>query len=155
MYRPTTAVFTHTVSWNCFEMRQAWRFIGNSKLKYVSCRLFRIQPVYECLFQKFRSLYRPEEGLLPNKRLILWRGCQKFQSYNAGKSKKFGILVWLLCEPKTGGISNMEIFITEWKMLKYMVMSVAENYLVFIIVYTRIIFIILRSWWKIWNICQE
>jgi len=136
-------------------MRQAWRFIGNSKLKYASSRLFRIQPVYECLFQKFRSLYRPEEELPPNKKLILWRGCQKFHSYNAGKSKNFGILVCMLCETKAGCIFNVEIFIAEWKMLKYMVMSMAENYLVFIIVYTRIIFIILRSWWKIWNICQE
>jgi hypothetical protein len=119
MYRHTTTVFAHTVSWNCLEtMRQAWHFIGNSKLKYVSSRLFRIQPVYECLFQKFRSLYRPEEELLPNKKLILWRGCQKFQSYNAGKSKKFGILVWMLCEAKAGCISNMEILIAEWKMLK-------------------------------------
>jgi len=61
----------------------------------------------------------------------------------------------MLCETKAGCIFNVEIFIAEWKMLKYMVMSMAENYLVFIIVYTRIIFIILRSWWKIWNICQE
>jgi hypothetical protein len=74
-------------------MRQTWHFNGNSKLKYVSSRLFIIQPVYECLYQKLGSLYRPEEELPSNKKLILWRGCQKFQSYNADKSKKFGILV--------------------------------------------------------------
>jgi hypothetical protein len=42
--------------------------------------------------------------------MISWRGCPRFRTYNPAKLTTYGILVWKLCEAKTGYISNIEIY---------------------------------------------
>jgi hypothetical protein len=54
-------------------------------------------------------------------------GRLRFQTYNPGKITKYGILVRVLCETKTGYISNMEICTAQGKKLSDTVMSVLEN----------------------------
>jgi hypothetical protein len=74
---PTIAapVFSRTMSRNRFEaIWQAWHFDDNSQLKTDSFRLFKIETVYEYLFQKFRSMYGPEQELSLDEGMIPWRG---------------------------------------------------------------------------------
>jgi hypothetical protein len=50
--------------------------------------------------------------------LIPWTECLKFWNYNPGKIKNCGILIGMLCEAKTGHISNKEMYKTQGKKLK-------------------------------------
>jgi hypothetical protein len=106
---------------------QAWHFSDNSQLKNDSSRLFKIEPVYEYLLQKFRSVYSPAQELSLDEGLIPWRGRLRFRTYNPAKRTKYGILVQMLCKAKTGYNSNMEIYTAQGKKLNDTVMSVLEN----------------------------
>jgi hypothetical protein len=70
----TTQIFSQTMIRNCFKaIWQAWHF-NNSQLKNDSSRLFKTEPVYEYLLQKFRSVYSPEQELSLDEGMIPWRG---------------------------------------------------------------------------------
>jgi hypothetical protein len=75
----TTPTFSQTMSRNRFEATwEAWHFNDNSQLKNDSSRLFKIEPVYEFLLQKFRSVYSPGQELSLDAEMILWRGSLRF-----------------------------------------------------------------------------
>jgi hypothetical protein len=100
---------------------------NNSQIKTDSSRLFKIETTYEYLLQKFRSVYSPEQELPLDEGMIAWSGRLRFRTYNPGKITKYGILVRMPCEAKTGYISNMEIYTAQGKKLNDTVMSVLEN----------------------------
>jgi hypothetical protein len=92
----TTPVFSQTMSINHFKtIWQAWHFSDNSQLKNDSSRLFKIEPVYEYLLQKFRLVYSysPGQELSLDEGMISWRGCPRFRTYNPAKLTTYGILV--------------------------------------------------------------
>jgi hypothetical protein len=67
----TTPMLSQTMSRNNFEaIWQAWCF-NNSELKNDSSRLFKIEPVYKYLLQKFRSVYSPGQELSLDEGMIL------------------------------------------------------------------------------------
>jgi hypothetical protein len=88
----TTPIFSQTMSRNHFKaIWQAWHFIDNSQLKNDSPRLFKIEPVYEYILQKFRSVYSPGQELSLDEGMIPWRGrleisnlqpCQTYKVWN-------------------------------------------------------------------------
>jgi hypothetical protein len=106
---------------------QAWHFSDNSQLKNYSSRLFKIEPVYIYVLQKFRLVYSPGQELSLNEGEISWKGHLRFRTYSPAKLTKYGILLQMLCEIKTGYISNMEIYTAQSKKLNDTVMSVLEN----------------------------
>jgi hypothetical protein len=42
--------------------------------------------------------------------MLGWRGRLRFDIYNPGKITKYGILVWMVCESKSGYICSMHIY---------------------------------------------
>jgi hypothetical protein len=72
-------------------------------------------------------MYSPAEELSRDEGIIPWRGRLRFRTYNSARLTKYGILVRMLCESKTGYIFNMEIYTTQGKKLNDAVMSVLEN----------------------------
>ncbi|PSN34409.1 hypothetical protein C0J52_20640, partial [Blattella germanica] len=123
-----TPVFPQTMSRNRFEaIWQAWHFSDNTELRENSSRLFKVQPVYEYFLQKFRNMYTPEQELSLDEGMIPWRGRLKIRTYNPAKMTKYGILVRMLCEAKSGYICNMDIYTAEGKKLDETIMSVLEN----------------------------
>jgi hypothetical protein len=67
----TTPIFSQTMSRNHFEaIWQAWHF-SNSQLKNDSSRLFKTEPAYEYLLQKYRLVYSPGQELSLDEGMIL------------------------------------------------------------------------------------
>jgi hypothetical protein len=72
-------------------------------------------------------VYSPGQELSLDEGMIPWRGRLSFRTYNPAKLTKYGILVQMLCEAKTGYIFNMEICTAQGKKLNDTVTSVQEN----------------------------
>lgn len=72
-------------------------------------------------------MYTPEQELSLDEGMIPWRGRLKIRTYNPAKITKYGILVRMLCEAKSGYICNMNIYTAEGKKLDETIMSVLEN----------------------------
>jgi hypothetical protein len=72
-------------------------------------------------------VYSPGQELSLDEGMIIWRGYLRFQTCNPAKLTKYGVSVRMLCEAKTGCISNMEIYTAQGKKLNDTVMSVLEN----------------------------
>jgi hypothetical protein len=84
-----TPTFLGTMSRNRFDsIWQAWQFSENSQQTHVLENLFKIQPVYGCFLQKFRSVYSPEKELSLNEAMKRWRGHLKFRTHSPGKITK-------------------------------------------------------------------
>jgi hypothetical protein len=59
--------------------------------------------------------------------MIPWRGGQKLRTYNRGKLTKYGLLVRMVCEAKSGYVQNIKIYTAEEKKLEDTDLSFLEN----------------------------
>jgi hypothetical protein len=60
--------------------------------------------------------------------IIPWRGRLSFKTYNPAKIIKYGILVRMVCESKTGYICNFEIYSGKGRKLEETILSILEPY---------------------------
>ena len=61
-------------------------------------RLYKVRPVVEYLFGKFKAVYTPYKNLLIDEKLLLWKGRLRFKQYIPKKISRFGKKMFSLCE---------------------------------------------------------
>ncbi|XP_059531352.1 piggyBac transposable element-derived protein 4-like isoform X1 [Myotis daubentonii] len=123
-------IFPQTMTRNRFEQIWTyWHFNDNANLTKSSSRLFKIQSVLDHFISKFQTIYKPMRELSLDEGMIPWRGRLLFQTYNPAKIIKYGLLVRMVCESKTGYICNMEIYTGEGKKLNDSLLSLLRPYL--------------------------
>lgn len=69
-------------------------------------KLFKIQPVFTHLQNKFKTLYIPEKNISIDESLLGWKGRLGYVQYIPSKRKRFGIKFFELCESQTGYVWN-------------------------------------------------
>ena len=62
------------------------------------------------LLEKFKNNYAPEENIAIHEYLSLWKGCLSMRVYIPSKQERYGIKIFMLCESKTGCLSNFIIY---------------------------------------------
>lgn len=124
-----TPIFSKLMSRNRFEQVTRYlHFNDNTKMNENSDRLYKIDPVYKYLTEKFKTVYTPHQNLSLDEAMIAWRGKLKFKTYNPRKLTKYGILVRVLSESQTGYICNMEIYCGQGKKLQDTVTTILTPY---------------------------
>ncbi|XP_050312885.1 piggyBac transposable element-derived protein 4-like [Anthonomus grandis grandis] len=63
-------------------------------------QLGKIMPLINYYNNKMVEIYYPTNELSIDESMVLWRGRLKFRQYVKGKRHKFGIKLYVLCEPK-------------------------------------------------------
>ena len=61
-------------------------------------RLYKLRPVIEELFEKFQSVYTPNQYIAVDESLLLWKGRLIFKQYLPLKRARFRIKLFCLCE---------------------------------------------------------
>lgn len=104
--------------------RQIWRtwHFSNNQTITGSNKLEKIQPILSYLLDKFKSVYTPRKELSLDESIIPWRGKLSIKTYNPAKIIKYGLLCRMLCEARTGYVSNIEIYCAEGKKLDQTIM---------------------------------
>ena len=79
-------------------------FSNNNLMHDKSDKLFKIRNILSYLQHKFKTVYTPKQELLLDEIIIPWRGRLSFRIFNPAKLTKYGILVRMLSEGKSGYI---------------------------------------------------
>jgi hypothetical protein len=69
-------------------------------------KLYKIQPIFKHLQNKFKTLYIPEKNISIDESLLGWKGRLGYVQYIPSKRKRFGIKFFELCESQTGYVWN-------------------------------------------------
>ena len=93
--------------WQIWQMRHS---SNNNLMHDKSDKLFKIRNILRYLQHKFKTVYTPKQELLLDEIIIPWRGRLSFRIYNPAKLTKYGILVQMLSEGKSGYIYNFEVY---------------------------------------------
>lgn len=124
-----TPIFSKLMTRNRFDQITRYlHFSDNTKINENCDRLYKIEPVYNYLLEKFKTVYTPHQNLSLDEAMIPWRGKLKFKTYNPRKLTKYGILVRVLSESQTGYICNMEIYCGQGKKMQDTVTTILEPY---------------------------
>ena len=81
--------------------------------------LAKIRLVFDHLREKFSSLFRPFQKVCIDESLVLWRGKLRFRQYIPSKRHRFGLKLFLMCDCKTGFITDMILYTGDTTELKY------------------------------------
>jgi len=72
-------------------------------------RLYKLQGLCDVLLSRFQDLYIPGKELSIDESMVLWRGRLLFRQYIPGKRHKYGVKLYMLCEP-TGYVWNLIVY---------------------------------------------
>ncbi|GBO06914.1 PiggyBac transposable element-derived protein 4 [Araneus ventricosus] len=124
-----TPFFSKVMSRNRFlQIMQSWHFCNNNDISPNSHRLVKVQPVIDYFKEKFNNVYKPDQQLSLDECVIPWRGRLSIKTYNPAKITKYGILVRVLSEARTGYVSNFCVYAADGKKLEETVLSVIGPY---------------------------
>ncbi|XP_066585579.1 piggyBac transposable element-derived protein 4-like [Prorops nasuta] len=124
-----TPFFSKVMSRNRFlQIMQSWHFCNNNDISPNSHRLVKVQPVIDYFKEKFNNVYKPDQQLSLDECIIPWRGRLSIKTYNPAKITKYGILVRVLSEARTGYVSNFCVYAADGKKLEKTVLSVIGQY---------------------------
>ncbi|XP_047141066.2 piggyBac transposable element-derived protein 4-like [Hydra vulgaris] len=85
-------------------------FVDNSSLPIHSCKKAKIEPIYDYLVNKFKTLYIPNKNISIDESLLLWKGHLSWKQYIPSKRSRFGMKSFALCESATGYIWNCFLY---------------------------------------------
>jgi hypothetical protein len=109
-YRSTRDILLTTMSRNRFQIIHRYLHFNNTAIETSEDRLYKILPILDTVFSNFKSNYIPDREISFDEGILIWRGHLRFRVYNPGKITKYGILVRIVCESKSGYICNMHIY---------------------------------------------
>lgn len=111
-----TPFFSKIMSRNRFlQIMQSWHFCNNNDISPNPHRLVKVQPVIDYFKEKFNNVYKPDQQLSLDECVIPWRGRLSIKTYNPAKITKYGILVRMLSEARTGYVSNFCVYAADGK----------------------------------------
>ncbi|KAF8789731.1 PiggyBac transposable element-derived protein like [Argiope bruennichi] len=123
-----TPFFSKVMSRNRFlQIMQSWHFCNNNDISPNSHRLVKVQPVIDYFKEKFNNVYKPDQQLSLDECVIPWRGRLSIKTYNPAKITKYGILVRVLSEARTGYVSNFCVYAADGKKLEETVLSSGDK----------------------------
>ena len=122
-----TPAFATIMSRNRFrQIWTSWHFSNNQTITS-SSKFEKIQPILTYLLDKFKSVYTSRKELSLDESIIPWRGKLSIKTYNPAKIIKYDLLYRVLCEARSGYISNMEIYTAKGKKLDQTIMSLLDK----------------------------
>ena len=89
-------------------LMRMWHFANNEDT-VPGDRLHKIRQVCDSILDRFQDVYHPGKELSIDESMVLWRGRLVFCQYIPGKKHKYGIKLYLLCEP-SGYIWNAMLY---------------------------------------------
>ena len=104
-YWRTSAMFRNcvapqTMTRNRFQLLlRMWHFSNNEDAPENE-RTFKIKEFMQLVLSKFIAAKIPDENIVIDESMILFRGRLKFRQYMPGKAHKFGIKLFKICDPK-------------------------------------------------------
>jgi len=110
-----------------------WHFCDNT-IGDVTDRLRKLRDICAAILARFQKVYTPSKALSVDEAMVLWRGRLVFRQYIPGKKHKFGIKLYLLCEP-SGYVLNCLVYCGKNDVFSGMghsesvVMTLMQNYL--------------------------
>jgi len=72
-------------------------------------RLFKFRNIQNLLQERCRSVYIPDKYVAIDEEVVLWRGRLVFRQYIPGKRHKYGVKLFMLCEPN-GYVFNWSVY---------------------------------------------
>src|SRR6218665_1029849 len=108
---PTIAspVFNQTMQRDRFELiLKFWHYCNNEEL-LENDRLFKLRRISEMLISRFQAVYTLERNVSIDESMVLWRGRLSFRQFIPGKRHKYGVKLYLLCEP-SGYVYNLLVY---------------------------------------------
>ena len=75
-----------------------WHFSNNETVAEGD-RLHKLQSISDLLLQRFQDVFTPGKELSIDESMVLWRGRLVFRQYIPGKKHKYGVKLYLLCDP--------------------------------------------------------
>ena len=87
--------------WQRNRFQQLLRFIhcAHNETADQQDRLYKLRPLVEKLCEKFSCLRIPDEMVAIDETVIKFRGRLLFKQYIPGKSSKYGIKLFKICDP--------------------------------------------------------
>ena len=73
--------------------------------------LYKVRPVLDMCQHTFLEQYIPGREVSIDEAMVKYKGRVFFRQYMPKKPIKWGIKVWMLAEPKTGYVSNFEVYL--------------------------------------------
>jgi len=89
-------------------LMRMWHFANNEDA-VPGDRLHKIRQVCDAILDRFQDVYHPDKELSIDESMVLWRGRLVFRQYIPGKKHKYGIKLYLLCEPY-GYVWNAKLY---------------------------------------------
>jgi len=77
---------------------QFWHFANNEDA-VEGDRLHKLRNVCDALISRFQAVYEPAKELSVDEAMVLFRGRLLFRQYLPGKRHKYGVKLYMLCEP--------------------------------------------------------
>ncbi|XP_037935156.1 piggyBac transposable element-derived protein 4 [Teleopsis dalmanni] len=123
-----TPIFAEIMSRDRFRLIwYAWHFSNNDD-RDGRDRLKKIRPILSYFTNKFQEVYKPERELSLDESIMPWRGRLSFKVYNASKIIKYGLLIRMVCEAKTGYICNFRMYCGVGSRLQDTILNLLKPY---------------------------
>ena len=94
-------------------IRSHFHFSDNDDPMAKNDKLWKIRPVLECLCDRFRTVYKPNQQVCVDESLFRYRGRHQSIQYIPSKRSRYGLKAYKLCETAgvcTGYTSAMKIY---------------------------------------------
>ena len=72
--------------------------------------IFRVREMLNRYADRCRTVYIPDQEIALDEATVPWKGNLSFKIYNPKKPVKFGIKIYMLCESKSGYISEWQVY---------------------------------------------
>lgn len=104
-----TPIFNQTMPRDRFEILLKFWHYSNNEESPENDRLFKLRHICDLLVARFQAVYTMERDVSIDESMVLWRGRLTFRQFIPGKRHKYGVKLYLLCEP-SGYIYNMLVY---------------------------------------------
>lgn len=72
-------------------------------------KIYKVKPLYDMIVERFQNVYKPGAKVVIDETMIPFRGRIYFRQYIQGKSHKYGLKIFKLCNPD-GYTWNLEVY---------------------------------------------
>ncbi|XP_046672681.1 piggyBac transposable element-derived protein 4-like [Homalodisca vitripennis] len=106
----STPIFSKVFIQDCFLLLLRMLHFDDSLGQGGADKLYKIRTVIETVRWKFLSSYVPDQDLVVDESLMLWKGRLCFRQYIPNKRKRFGVKLYVLCDCKSGIVLDFLIY---------------------------------------------
>jgi len=104
-----TPIFNRTMQRDRFELiLKFWHYCNNEELPDDD-RQFKLRHIIDMLISRFQAVYTLERDISIDEAMVLWRGRLTFRQFIPGRCHKYGVKLYLLCEP-SGYVYNLLVY---------------------------------------------